>query len=184
MKSTTTDPTRILHGIDFSGNHKMWTSGCRRSNVWIATANSQRDIVRLAELRPVQHLPGSAHPFERLIVLLQRGDYRAAAIDAPFALPARHVPAGGWPTLLRDVDRFPAEPRPFAKGADLVAYAQQNAPLEKKKPLRKTEQAWLDRDSQHQVDSVERPPGRGAIHGRLPYPACQGWGTGLALDAC
>ena len=141
----TTDPTRTFHGIDFSGNHNMWTPGCRGSNVWIATAEMQQDTMRLAELRPVQHLPGSAHPFERLIVLLKRGDYCAAAIDAPFSLPARHIPEGGWPTLLRDVERFPKENRPFAKGANLVAYAQQHAPLEQKKPLRKTEQAWAKR---------------------------------------
>lgn len=101
--------------------------------------------MRLFELRPVQHLPGSAHPFERLVALLERGDYCAAAIDAPFSLPARHVPAGGLPTLLGDVERFPAEKRPFAKGADLVAYAEQNAPLQQKKPLRNTERAWADR---------------------------------------
>lgn len=145
MNDTTTDPTRILHGIDFSGNHEMWTPGCGDSKVWIATAEMQRDMLRLAELRPVQHLPGSAHPFERLIVLLRLGDYCAAAIDAPFSLPARHLPEGGWLTLLRDVERFPKAERPFATGADLVAYAQQNAPLEKKKPLRKTEQAWATR---------------------------------------
>ena len=123
----------------------MWTPGCRCSNVWIATAKTQRDVMTLVELRPVQNLPGSTHPFERLAVLLERGDYCAAAIDAPFALPARHVPAGGWPTLLRDVERLPAGYRPFAKGENLVAYAEQNAPLERKKPLRKTEQAWADR---------------------------------------
>ena len=145
MNNITTDPTRIYHGIDFSGNHKMWTSGCGRSNVWIATAKMQLGVLRLAELRPVQHLPGSAHPFERLVVLLKRDDYCGAAIDAPFSLPARHMPAGGLPTLLRDVERFPTENRPFAKGADLVAYAQQNAPLQEKKPLRKTERAWADR---------------------------------------
>ena len=145
MNNITTDPTRIYHGIDFSGNHKMWTSGCGRSNVWIATAKTQLRVLRLAELRAVQHLPGSAHPFERLVVLLKRGDYCAAAIDAPFSLPARHIPAGGLPVLLRDVERLPTENRPFAKGADLVAYAHQNAPLQEKKPLRKTERAWADR---------------------------------------
>lgn len=145
MNSATTDPAGVLHGIDFSGNHRMWTPGCGRSNVWIATAETQLGVVRLVELRPVQHLPGSAHPFERLVALLKRGDYRAAAIDAPFSLPARHVPAGGSPTLLGDVERFPAEKRPFAKGADLVAYAERNAPLLQRKPLRKTERAWADK---------------------------------------
>lgn len=147
MNDTATDPTGVLHGIDFSGNHRMWTSGCGRSNVWIATAKTRLGVgvMRLFELRPVQHLPGSAHPFERLVALLERGDYCAAAIDAPFSLPARHMPAGGLPRLLRDVERFPTENRPFAKGADLVAYAEQNARLQQKKPLRNTEQAWADK---------------------------------------
>jgi hypothetical protein len=145
MNNATTDPTRVFHGIDFSGNHKMWTPGCGRSNVWIATAKTQLGVMRLAALRPVQHLPGSAHPFERLVALLKRGDYCAAAVDAPFSLPARHVPAGGLPTLLRDVERLPTQNRPFAEGADLVACAQQNAALQQKKPLRKTEQAWADK---------------------------------------
>ena len=55
----------------------------------------------------MQHLPGDAHPFERLVRLLARGDYCAAAIDAPFAIPDRHLPVGGWPTLLRDVEGLP-----------------------------------------------------------------------------
>ena len=147
MNGTTADPTGVLHGIDFSGNHRMWTPGCGRSNVWIATAKTGLGVgvMRLVDLRPVQHLPGSAHPFERLVALLERGDYRAAAIDAPFSLPARHMPAGGSPTLLGDVERLPTQNRPFAKGADLVAYAQQNAPLKQNKPLRNTEQAWADK---------------------------------------
>ena len=145
MNNVTSDPARILHGIDFSGNYRMWTPGCGRSNVWIATAKTQLGVMKLAELRPVQHLPGSAHPFERLFALLERGDYCAAAIDAPFSLPARHVPAGGLPKLLRDVESFPTENRPFAQGADLVAYARQNASLQQRKPLRNTERAWADK---------------------------------------
>lgn len=142
---TATVSARTFHGIDFSGDHRMWTPGCRRSNVWIATAMAEGDAMRLLELRPVQQLPGAAHPFERLVALLGGGDYRAAAIDAPFSLPARHIPVGGWPTLLQDVEGLPTESRPFAKGEHLVRYAQQNASLEQKKPLRSTEQHWADR---------------------------------------
>lgn len=145
MSSTATDSASTFHGIDFSGDHTKWAPGCRTSNVWIATAKTRRDVMSLVELRPVQHLPGSAHPFERLVALLRNGDYRAAAIDAPFSLPARHVPVGGWPTLLRDIARLPTESRPFPKGEHLVAYAIENASLESLKPLRKTEQAWARR---------------------------------------
>lgn len=143
--STAASSAETFHGIDFSGNHRMWTPGCRRSNVWIATAEAQDDAMRLIELRPVQQLPGAAHPFERLVALLGRRDYRAAAIDAPFSLPARHLPLGGWPALLQDVEQLPTESRPFAKGEHLVRYAQRNASLEQKKPLRSTEQHWADR---------------------------------------
>jgi len=145
MSDVGTDPVRVFHGIDFSGDHRMWTPGCRRSNVWIATAEAQGDAMRLVELRPVQQLPGSEHPFERLVALLADGDYCAAGIDAPFSLPARHLPSGGWLELLPAVDAFPTGSRPFAKGEELVAYAGRNAPLRSPKPLRKTERAWADR---------------------------------------
>ena len=134
-----------LYGIDFSGNYTMWTPGCGRSNVWIATARAQPDAMSLVDLQRVQQLPGEAHPFERLASLLAHSDYRAAAIDAPFSIPARYLPEGGWQTVLRDVEAFPKARRPFAKGAELVAYACQNAPLQVKKPLRRTEQSWADK---------------------------------------
>ena len=134
-----------FHGIDFSGNDKMWTRGCRRSNVWIATAELRADSLEVVALRPVQCLPGTSDPFDRLVSLLARDDYIAAAIDAPFSLPCRHMPADGLPGLLRDVAQFETERRPFAKGEELVKYATANASLERPKPLRKTEQVWRER---------------------------------------
>ena len=134
-----------VHGIDFSGNVRMWTPGCGHSNVWIATAELRANRPQLTALRQVQHLPGTSHPFDRLVTLLAAEDYRAAAIDAPFALPARHMPVGGFPIMLRDVACFEKEHRPFAKGKRLVEYGESIAPLEKLKPLRKTEQVWCDR---------------------------------------
>ena len=133
----------VVHGIDFSGDAKKWSPGCGRSNVWIATAQVHDDPgMELMALRPVQSLPGSAHPFGRLAELLARGEYCAAAVDAPFALPARHMPEGGFPMLLRDVAQLPADGRPFAKGEKLVAYGYENASRAEPKPLRKTEQFW------------------------------------------
>ena len=40
-----------LYGIDFSGNYTMWTPGCGRSNVWIATARAQPDAMSLVDLQ-------------------------------------------------------------------------------------------------------------------------------------
>ena len=134
----------VVHGIDFSGDARQWSPGCRRSNVWVATAQVPDDdqAMKLVALRRVQTLPGSAHPFGRLVELLAGGEYCAAGLDAPFALPARHMPAGGFPTLLRDVVQLPTGKRPFAKGEKLVAYGERNASLEESKPLRRTEQFW------------------------------------------
>ena len=134
-----------VHGIDFSGDKTMWGPGCRRSNIWIATAELRADRVELRTLRPVQSLPGTSHPFDRLVTFLAGDNYHAAAIDAPFALPSRHMPVGGFPVLLRDVARFETGRRPFAEGEMLVEYGKSIASLEKQKPLRKTEQIWSDR---------------------------------------
>ena len=132
----------LVHGIDFSGNVQMWKPGCKRSNVWIATAKLGASRPKLLNLRRVQELPGEAHPFERLVKLLAEADYLAAAIDAPFSLPARHMPKGGFPTLLEAVDAFEKEGRPFAKGKRLVDYAERIKAKEEHKPMRATEAFW------------------------------------------
>ena len=123
----------------------MWRPAIRRSNVWVSTAQVHEQTMEVVALRPVQDLPGRSHPFQRLAALLARGEYCAAGIDAPFALPARHMPAGGFPMLLQDVAQFPTGDRPFAEGKKLVAYGGANASLEERKPMRKTEQFWRKR---------------------------------------
>lgn len=163
MSDVGADPVRIFHGIDFSGDKDRWTPGCGRSNinrcnVWIATAEARADVLRLVGLRPVQDLRRLrdrehpferpvqrlqvGEPFERLVKLLADGDYCAAGIDAPFSLPERHMPAGGWPELVRYVETLPKNGRPFAKGEELVTYAKRNARLAEPKLLRHTEQLW------------------------------------------
>ena len=148
-----------VHGIDFSGNEKMWRPGCRRSNVWIATAELRTVLLELVALRSVQDLPGTSHPFDRLVAFLAGDNYHAAAIDAPFALPSRHMPVGGFPILLRDVARFETGRRPFAEGETLVEYGKSIAFLEKQKPLRKTEQVWSDRGINVRSTLWNRPRG-------------------------
>ncbi|MYB29115.1 MAG: DUF429 domain-containing protein [Acidimicrobiaceae bacterium] len=145
MSDAGTDRVRVFYGIDFSGNHRMWTSGCRRSNVWIATAQERSGDLSLVDLRPVQQLRGRGHPFDRLVALLANDDYCAVGIDAPFSLPERHMPEGGWPGLLRDIAALPKDGRPFPRGEELVAYAERNVCLAEPKPLRRTEKLWRGR---------------------------------------
>ena len=133
---------RLVHGIDFSGDVQKWTPGCGRSNVWVATAEWDANRLELIALRCVQELPGEDHPFSRLTRLLAGTDYLTAAIDAPFALPARHMPKGGLPALLEAVQAFEIEGRPFAKAEQLVHYAESIAPKEKDKPMRASENVW------------------------------------------
>lgn len=130
-------------GIDFSGDHRRWRPGCRRSNVWIATlSGSIRPVVR--QLHRVQALPGDAHPFERLARFLATTDYEAAGIDAPFSLPAACVEAlGGHSALLDRVARLHDDGRPFPKGTTLVRALV--AHLGEAKPLRETEGLWSKR---------------------------------------
>jgi Protein of unknown function (DUF429) len=123
-------------GIDFSGGSGPWRPKCARPTVWIATL----EAFRLVDLRPVQELEGIGEPFDRLVALLAEGRFRAAAIDAPFALPERHMPAGGHAELLRDIAAMKAaEDRPFPRGAAIVGYAKTIAPLASAKPARQTE---------------------------------------------
>ena len=123
-------------GIDFSGAAAPWRPACSRPTVWVASV----DGPRLTELLPVQRLPGSGEPFERLVALLAEGRYRAAGIDAPFALPERHMPPDGHAALLADLAAMPpADDRPFPRGAALMEYARRRAALASPKPARETE---------------------------------------------
>jgi hypothetical protein len=126
-------------GIDFSGGAGPWRVSCARPTVWIAVL----EAFRLADLRPVQQLDGGGEPFDRLTRLLREGRYRAAAIDAPFSLPARHMPAGGHAQLLADIAKLPpAADRPFPRGDAILGYAREHAPLASPKPARETERQY------------------------------------------
>lgn len=126
-------------GIDFSGGAGPWRPTCVRPTVWIATL----EAFRLADLHPVQQLEGDGPPFERLAALLREGRYRAAAIDAPFSLPERHMPPGGHAQLLADIAGLPpASDRPFPRGAAILAYARTFASIASAKPTRQTERQY------------------------------------------
>lgn len=127
-------------GLDFSGNDKMWSPGCTRSNVWLAAI----DDTSVLSLRRVQDLPGDEHPFPRLARFLKEADFTACGIDAPFALPAAHM-LRGHAGLLKAVAKLPREGRPFAAGAILLAWAKERAALASAKPMRDTERHWRAR---------------------------------------
>ena len=132
-------------GIDFSGGEGPWKERCSKPTVWIATIENLH-APRLADLKSVQSLPGPGEPFTRLVRRLQAGDFIAAGIDAPFAIPAEHLPPGGHPALLSYFDTLPPAPdRPFPLGAILVEFAAGIAPLQQPKPYRETERTWAQR---------------------------------------
>ena len=138
-------------GIDFSGNHKMWSAGCGRSNVWISQIQRSRDANNhfvLCDLKRVQQLPGEDHPFSRLGRYLAQRKFAAAGIDAPFSVPARFVPPGGHQSLLTEVALLEHAGRPFAGGKVFVNFLTQGCGLDTKKPLRLTEKEW----SAHRVN--------------------------------
>ncbi len=134
-------PERWL-GIDFSGDVKMWTPGCRRSNVWVAEIRISElgdNFFNLADLRHVQDLPGAEPPFFRLTRLLSAREFAAAAIDAPFSVPAEFVPDAGHMSLLAAVSSLECDGRPFAQGKTFVNLVMAGREFRCKKPLRVTE---------------------------------------------
>ena len=134
---------RKLFGIDFSGNADKWTSGCTRSNVWLAEGRQCGPGVRVERLVRVQNLEGSAHPFDKLSDHIARST-AVVAIDAPFSIPASCFD-GDAKALWRRVAGLPKDGRPFVKGAQLIAMVAPSLDPRGKKILRETEVAWQKR---------------------------------------
>jgi hypothetical protein len=131
--------SEVYLGLDFSGGAGPWKARCAKPTVWIARVEGEA----LADLRPVQDLDGEGPPFERLVGLLKSRQFRAAAIDAPFSIPARHVPKGGHGALLKAIAALPpAEDRPFPRGEALFELARSTADIDAPKRLRGTEADW------------------------------------------
>ncbi|WP_439543844.1 DUF429 domain-containing protein [Hyphomicrobium sp.] len=131
-------------GIDFSGGAAPWRSRVSRPTVWVAVTDGRS----LLELRPVHELEGEGLPYHRLARLLEAADFDAAAIDAPFCLPVKHLPPGGFAALLREVALISnGDDRPFPRGAEILALGERYAPKDraKPKPLRATEAYWASR---------------------------------------
>ena len=133
-------------GIDFSGDAQQWKPGRHGGNIWVATLTGPEDNFILTDLRRIQELLGTGLPFHNLGTLLAQGAYRAAAIDAPFSVPASYLPAGGHSALLRMVDEIPSGKRPFPDSRSFVTIvAGMPPPLRPPKPLRKCEELWSHR---------------------------------------
>lgn len=128
-------------GIDFSGDHRMWSPGCGRSNIWISVVLADGEQLVLESLCPVQHLKGDDHPFLRLIRFLKEETYDAAAIDAPFSIPINYFHINNHDSLLAAVGKLECLKRPFPAGSALLELAGREELLPPK-PLRKTEQHW------------------------------------------
>jgi hypothetical protein len=81
--------------IDFSGASRPWRPQVRNPTVWMATVGARGVRLTLEELHPMQDLLGSGQAFAKLVDWLGGGRFAAAAIDAPFSIPAIHIPARG-----------------------------------------------------------------------------------------
>lgn len=130
-------------GVDFSGGIAPWQPEVSRSTVWLATIDRKSEGLFLSGLMPVKDIPGPGRPFVKLARLLAEARYDAAAIDAPFSLPAAHLPPGGHAELLREVRSLPnGTRRDFPEGAALVKLGEKYSVKTKPKPLRETEEYW------------------------------------------
>ena len=144
MLAATSTP-KLCVGIDFSGNHRMWSPGCGKSNVWIAEVRCSSPRPILLSLKRVQHLSGDGHPFDRLIRYLRETDFDAAAIDAPFSVPVEYLQPRTHSELLKLVGKAELiDRRPFPSGQDFVDLVLEGRAPATKKPLRRTEGYWRD----------------------------------------
>jgi Protein of unknown function (DUF429) len=129
-------------GIDFSGDHRMWTPGRSTSNVWVATLEEREGVLALADVRRVRELAGVGAPFERLTELLGKGAYSAAGIDAPFSVPESRCPKGGHAALLAEVSSWECDGRPFATARTLLRHLLPEVNLPGVKEYRAAEKGW------------------------------------------
>jgi predicted nuclease with RNAse H fold len=133
-------------GIDFSGNFRMWSAGCSKSNVWIAEVECGVSRPTLVNLRRVQQLSGDHNPFTRLVEYLRQFEFDAAAIDAPFSVPSEHLRSREHRGLLELVAKLESrDGRPFPSARDFVNCILEGRAPAIKKPLRQTEDYWQQR---------------------------------------
>jgi hypothetical protein len=125
--------------------------------VWIALTAEAGGALELRDLRPAQGLRGESTPFER--ALLRSRTFTAAAIDAPFSLPAPFV-LHEHAALLRAVAALPCGKRAFPEGGDLLAACTPDLPQPRGAKLyRETERHWRDRRVNVRATTWNRPRG-------------------------
>lgn len=133
-------------GIDFSGDQLQWEPGRVSSNIWVAEIEIEGTRLSLAKLYRVQDLPGAVRPFERLVQRLGRVDYRVAAIDAPFSIPASRMALAGkvidHSALLNAIDDLELDGRDFPEGKEIVSRFAPEAAPSGVKDMRITETGW------------------------------------------
>ncbi len=133
-------------GIDFSGDHLKWRPGCTKSNVWIATVQDADPRPELTSLVQVQELSKTfgKPPLESLVDRLQKNDFDAAGIDAPFSVPKQFIKDLDYFSFLTKVGKILHPNRPFPRGISFVEeITGKTPPLEKDpKPLRMIDEEW------------------------------------------
>lgn len=156
-------------GIDFSGGSRPWRPDVACPSVWLALLQGPPGNLKLKQLFAVQDLEGCGGPFDRFVSLVAAGQYEVAAIDAPFSLPERPMPAGGHAELLANVRAMPnADDRPFPLGRQIVELGESIAAKNRIKPLRATEAYWAARGVN--TRSTMWAGARGGCH--LPLLVC------------
>ena len=146
--------TKVWVGVDFSGDYRKFGRNVQPQNqtVWIAEIHEIVGVsLRLNGLFSAQSDCEFEHrlisrqlpPFQRLVRLLQSDAYNGVGIDAPFSIPARHLPDGRWTQLKQRITEYVpaahAKNQIFPTGEWLLDLARNVAPLESRKPLRQTE---------------------------------------------
>jgi hypothetical protein len=134
---------QALLGIDFSGDARMWSPGCGKSNVWIAEGSSIGSVISVERLFRVQDLEAGKHPFDRLSAFISARK-AITAIDAPFAIPATWF-EGDVRKLWKRIAALEMDGRPFPKGERLIKLVSRVLDPRGKHVWRETEQAWRER---------------------------------------
>lgn len=133
-------------GIDFSGDYRRWAKGCKRTNIWIAEVKGFQGDFRLKNLFSVQSISEDfgEEPFERLVNFLKEKNFESAGIDAPFSIPEKFMPSGGYNKLLEEIQEMPLRGKPFPAGNDFVIKIAGRIPQSKTSDIyRETERYWL-----------------------------------------
>jgi len=136
---------------------------------------------------------GEGDPFICLVRYLRQFNFEAAAIDAPFSIPAEYLPANGHRGLLERVASIePINGRPSPSAQQLVSSILNGRSPSTKKPMRRTEKYWQDK--RVNVRSTLRAGPRGGaamtaaslklLHdARRPLWPWQKTGPGLLVEA-